>query len=116
MLCTVLFKKKTKPGEHEVLREGQEEILHINYEEYPRIPSIEEDSIVMSAVIEKLSQSSSVSRIIFHQKKKYEYPYNQTNLLIEIAQIYSYFIRQKKILTQAALEIFGPIQDASMRI
>jgi len=112
----VLFKKKTKPGEHEVLREGQEEILHINYEEYPRIPSIEEDSIVMSAVIEKLSQSSSVSRIIFHQKKKYEYPYNQTNLLIEIAQIYSYFIRQKKILTQAALEIFGPIQDASMRI
>ena len=37
-------------------------------------------------------------------------------LFVKIAQIYSYFIRQKKILTQAALEIFGPIEDASMRI
>ena len=66
----VLFKKKIKPGEHEVLKEGPEEVIHINYESYPRIPSIEDDAIVMSSVIEKLSQASSVSRIIFHQKKK----------------------------------------------
>ena len=104
----VLFKKKTKPGEHEIVREGQEEILHINYDSYPRIPSIEDDAIVMASVIEKLSQSPAVSRIIFHQKKKYEYSYQQTMLLLEISQIYSYFMRQKKILAQAALEVFDP--------
>ena len=112
----VLFKKKTKPGDHEVVREGQEDILNINYEQYPRIPSIEDDAIVMASVIEKLAQSPKVTRIIFHQKKKYEYPYSQTLMLLEIAQIYNHFIKQKQVLTQAALEVFGPIQDSSLRV
>ncbi len=112
----VLFKKKTGPGEHELVKEGEEQTIHVNYEEYPRIPSIEDDPVVMASVIEKLSQSPAVSRIIFHQRKRYEYTPSQTSMLIEIAQIYSYFLRQKKILTQAALEFFGPIEDASSRI
>src|SRR3989338_2589062 len=112
----VLFKKKTKPGEHEVLKEGAEEIMHINYESYPKIPSIEDDALVMSSIVEKLSQTPSVSRITFHQKKKYEYGYNQTQMLLEIAQIYNHFIKQKSILTQAALEVFGPLPDVSSRI
>src|SRR3989344_1423304 len=112
----VLFKKKTKPGEHELLKEGVEEVLHLNYESYPRIPSIEDDPLVMSAVIDKLAQSPSASRVVFHQKKKYEYGHSQTQMLIEIANIYSHFLKQKKILTQAALEVFGPIEDSSERI
>ncbi len=112
----VLFKKKVQPGEHEVIREGTEEVIHLNYEEYPRVPSIEEDSIVMSSVIEKLSQSPGVSRIVFHQRKKYEYNFNQTQILVEIAQIYNHFIKQKNILTQAALEVFGPLPDAASKI
>ena len=111
-----LFKKKMKPGEHEVLKEGPEEVIHINYEEYPRIPSIEDDAIVMSSVIEKLSQSPGVSRVVFHQRKKYEYSFNQTQMLVEIAQIYNHFIKQKNILTQAALEVFGPLPDAASRV
>ncbi len=112
----VLFKKKVKPGEHEVQKEGSEDILHINYEAYPRVPSLEDDPLVMSSVIEKLSQSPSVSRIIFHQRKKYEYSYTQTKMLMEIAGIYNHFVKQKNILSQAALEVFGPIQDASQKI
>jgi len=112
----VLFKKKVKPGEHEVLKEGAEEVIHINYENYQRVPSIEDDPLVMSSVIEKLSQSPGVSRIVFHQRKKYEYGFNQTQMLLEVAQIYNHFIKQKNILTQAALEIFGPLPDASSKI
>ncbi len=112
----VLFKKKVKPGEHEITKEGPEEVIHINYESYTRIPSIEDDPVVMASVIEKLSQSPSVNRIIFHQKKKYEYNYNQTQMLVEIAQIYNHFLKQRSILTQAALEIFGPLPDANLRI
>ncbi len=112
----VLFKKKVKPGEHEVLKEGPEDVIHINYESYPRAPSIEDDPIVMSSIIEKLAQSPSVARIIFHQRKRYEYGFNQTQMLIDVAQIYNYFMKQKNILTQAALEVFGPLPDGSSRV
>jgi len=112
----VLFKKKTKPGEHEIVREGDNEVVHINYEGYSKVPSIEDDASVMADVVEKLSQSPSASRIVFHQKKKYEYSYVQTTMLVEIARIYSYFIKQKSILSQAALEVFGPVRDASSMI
>lgn len=112
----VLFKKKMKPGEHEVVKEGAEETIYINYENYPKVPSIEDDPVVMSSVIEKLAQSPGVSRIVFHQRKKYEYGFNQTQMLLEIAQIYNHFIKQKNILTQAALEMFGPLPDASSKI
>jgi len=60
----VLFKKKTKPGEHEVVKEGQEDIININYEQYPKIPSIEDDPLVMASVIEKLAQSPKDTSIV----------------------------------------------------
>ncbi|KHO53749.1 MAG: hypothetical protein QT09_C0010G0012 [archaeon GW2011_AR18] len=112
----VLFKKKVKPGDYELQRDGAEDVLHINYDSYPRIASIEDDALVMSYVIEALSQNPSVNRIIFHQKKKYEYGHHQTVLLVEIATIYNHFIKQKKFLSQAALEVFGPIEDSNNKI
>src|SRR3989338_9642084 len=83
----VLFKKAKKPGDYEIQKEGSEDVLHLNYEAYPRIPSIEEDPIIFSSIIEKLALLPNVSRIIFHQKKKYEYSYSQTLMLVEIAKI-----------------------------
>ena len=112
----VLFKKAKKPGEFEVQKEGSEDVLHLNYENYPRIPSIEEDPIIFSSIIEKLALLPSVSRIVFLQKKKYDYSYSQTSMLVEISRIYNHFIKQKSILTQAALEVFGPLQDSSYKI
>jgi type IV secretory pathway ATPase VirB11/archaellum biosynthesis ATPase len=111
-----LFKKKVKPGEHEIQKEGAEEVIHINFESYPRIPSIEDDPLVMAMVIEKLAQAPSVSRIIFHQNKKYEYNSIETRMLAEVAEIYNHFVKQKSILTQAAMEMFGPLPDANIRI
>lgn len=111
-----LFKKKVKPGEHELTTEGADNILHINYEGIQKIPSIESDPLCMSLVIEKLAQSPQVSRIIFHQQKKYEYGQIQTQLLSELAHIYNHFIKQKKILTLAALEKFGPLEDAQIKL
>src|SRR3989344_3232845 len=111
----ILFKKKLKTGEHEIVHEGAEDVMHLNYEEYPSVPSLEEDVVVMSRVIEKLS-ANPASRLIFHQKKKYEYSYNQTQMLVEVAQIYNHFLKQKRLLTLAALEEYGPVQDASFRL
>jgi len=111
----VLFKKRLKTGEHEVVVEGAEEVMHINYEEYTRLPSVEEDPLTMARAIEKLA-SNPVARVVFHQKKKYEYPYNQTQMLVEVGQVYNHFIKQKKLLTLAALEAFGPLEDAAGRL
>ncbi len=111
----VLFKRKLKTGEHELIQEGPEAVMHINYEAYTRIPSLEDDPMTMSIVVEKLAQEPA-SRIIFHQKKRYEYGFAQTQMLVEVAQVYNYFVKQKKILSQAALEVFGPVQDAPQRV
>ncbi len=110
-----LFRKKLKTGEHEVLEEGTEEVMHINYEGYSQVPSVEDDPITMSRAIEKLAQSPT-ARIIFHQNKRYEYNYSQTLMLTEVAQVYNHFIKQKKILTQAALETFGPLPDIGKKL
>src|SRR3989338_8975601 len=85
----VLFKKLLKTGEHEVVVEGAEEVMHINYEEYTRLPSVEEDPLTMARAIEKLA-SNPVARVVFH--------------------------KQKKLLTLAALEAFGPLEDAAGRL
>lgn len=94
---------KIKPGSYELLREGQEDILHINYENYPHVPSIESDPLCMARTIEQLSQLPSVVRIAFHQKKKYEYNYLQTQILQEIASIYNRLVRQKRVISFASL-------------
>lgn len=112
----MLFKKKLKTGEHELVNEGGEQVMHVNYEDYPRTPSIEDDVITMARAVEKLSQEPATVRIIFHQKKKYEYGRSQTRFLTEVAAIYNHFIKQKKVLTLAALEAYGPLEDSSLRL
>lgn len=101
----MLFSKKIKPGDYEVKKEGREDVMYFNYDKYPHTPSIEEDPFSMSRVIDGLVQSPSTSRIIFNQKRNYEYGYNQTRMLVEVSQIYNHFVKQKNILSY---ESMGP--------
>jgi len=101
----MLFSKKIKPGDYEVKKEGREDVMYFNYDKYPHTPSIEEDPFSMSRVIDGLVQSPSTSRIVFNQKRNYEYGYNQTQMLVEISQIYNHFVKQKNILSY---ESMGP--------
>ena len=101
----MLFSKKIKPGDYEIRKEGREDVMYFNYDKYPHTPSIEEDPFSMSRVLDGLVQSPSTSRIIFNQKRNYEYGFNQTQMLVEISQIYNHFVKQKNIL---AYESMGP--------
>ena len=58
--------------EYTVIREGEEKILRCNYEFYPKIPSIEDDYIVMSNIIETIAEIGTVSRIVLFQKRDFE--------------------------------------------
>ncbi|HIH15765.1 MAG TPA: Flp pilus assembly complex ATPase component TadA [Nanoarchaeota archaeon] len=80
----------------EVVQEGGEEVLKLNYEPMPYIPSIEDNPLVMMDAIDKLIENPSAARISFAQRRRYNYSYEQTKMLVEIANIYSYFIKSKR--------------------
>ena len=98
----MLFGKKIKPGDYEVSKEGEEDVMYINYENVNLSPSLEGSAVCMSDTVEKILQSLNVSRIIFYQKKNYEYDQEQTKMLKEIAIVYNHLVKQKRILLESS--------------
>ena len=99
------FKEGTSLYNYEVQKEGSEDILYINYLGAPYVPSLSDFPEVMERTIDSLIENSNVSRIIFVQQKNYNYDFDETSMLLEIAQLYVYFIRQEKILSREKLII-----------
>jgi len=95
--------KKLKPGGYEIVKEGTEDVMRINYENVSYAPSVEGNAFVMSDAIDKLAENSSIGRIVFMQRRFFEYDYEQTQMLVEIANIYSYLIKAKKVLSPEAM-------------
>jgi flagellar protein FlaI len=80
---------------YEVLREGDDTILSIEMERCTFSPSIEDNDVCMAKTIDLLAEVSGVTKIVFMQKRDYEYDYNQTVMLSEIANIYKQLLREK---------------------
>ena len=57
--------------EYEIVREGQEEVLKIDASRWPYSPSIEDNPVVMSRIIEKLVEFPSSARLILVQQRNY---------------------------------------------
>lgn len=83
----------------EVVHEGEDVVLRIDFERATIFPSLEDSPTCMSIAIEKLIQNPGVTKIVFCQKRDYEYSYEQTQLLIEIAKLYNKLIKQKGLLS-----------------
>ncbi len=90
---------------YEVTREGEDNVMRVNYEGAPMVPSIENNPTVMGRTCDNLIESKNVTKIIFTQKREYEYDYNQTELIKEIALVYDKFSRQKELFTLNALQV-----------
>jgi type IV secretory pathway ATPase VirB11/archaellum biosynthesis ATPase len=101
----VIFGQKLPLYGYEVLREGEDSVMHVNYEGAPMVPSIEDNPMVMSKICDNLIESSNVTKIKFSQKREYEYDYNQTALIKEIAQIYDRLTKQKEMFSLQALQV-----------
>ncbi len=94
------FSQKTLgPGEYEIVEEGQQQVLRINYLGVSFPPSIEHSKLCMGDVVEKIIQASSVSRILLSADRNYIYGDEQTQMLREVANLYVYFTKQKRILS-----------------
>jgi archaeal flagellar protein FlaI len=86
---------KDKHFAYEIIREGEEIILRIDVENYTRTPSIEDDPMCMARTVDILSETGTVTKIIFAQKRDYEYDYEQTEIMNELARIYTNVVRQR---------------------
>ena len=106
----MIFDKSTGACGYQVVREAGENIMHINCNPCAHFPSLEDDPLCMLRTIDKLAQEQEVSRIIFNQRKNYVYDYDQTQVLLEISNIYSHLIKQKNVL---GVGFYG--KDAGLR-
>ncbi|MEM4263436.1 MAG: hypothetical protein QW666_00890, partial [Candidatus Woesearchaeota archaeon] len=84
-----------KCGEYEIIREGEEIIVRIDCEECTFIPSIEDEPKAMSIAMDALAEAGNATKLLFVQKRDYEYDYNQTQILVEIAKLYKDFLKHK---------------------
>ncbi|MEM4710434.1 MAG: type II/IV secretion system ATPase subunit [Candidatus Woesearchaeota archaeon] len=101
----MLFNNQSSSSTFDILHEGDETILRIDYDNSLEIPSIEDSESCMSDTIDKLISNRNVTKIVFYQRREYEYDYNQTRLLLEIAKIYSYLIKQKHLFNYASISM-----------
>jgi len=83
---------------YEILKEGKENVMRLNYEKVSFVPSLEDSNVCMADVVGKLAGESGVSRIIFRQRRNYHYGPLQTAMLIQIATLYNHLIKTKKYL------------------
>ncbi len=97
------FKEGTPLYSYEVQRKGGEDILYINYLGAPYAPSLSDFPQVMERTIDALVENPNVSRVVFVQQKNYNYDFAETSLLLEIAQLYVFLVKQEKILSREKL-------------
>ena len=90
-----LFDKK-KP-KYEVIREADDVTLRIDYDKQINLPSIEDNEEVMSAAIDAIVDVGEVTKLVFFQKRDYEYDTAQTRILVEIAHLYKKLMKQKDL-------------------
>jgi hypothetical protein len=88
-----------------MVKEGEDMVLQINCEQYSRVPSLEDDQVTMAKAIDILTSEPNATKIIFQQKRNYEYDYNQVALLKEIAVLHNHLIKNKDILSYNALSV-----------
>ncbi len=88
----------TQTYSYEIIREGSDVILKIDYEKTLESPLIEEDPVTMSRVVNMLLESGHVTKIIFSQKRDFEYDHDQTIIVEEIAKLYNHFVKDRELL------------------
>ena len=92
----MLFEKKIPLYGYEVLIEGEDNIMRLNYDGAPELPSIEDSPTCMARTCDNLIEASAVTKLVFSQKRDYEYDYHQTALLKEVALLFNSIVKEKE--------------------
>ena len=97
-----LFNGK-KVCSYEIIRGGEDVTLKINCERCSSLPSLEDNPQCMSRTITKLIEAGNVTKIVFSQKRDYEYDFDQTQILVEIAKLYKKLAKKKSLFDYSGL-------------
>lgn len=87
-----------KDEEVELVPEGSDQVLRINYEKRAKVPKIEEEENIMEEAIDALQKNPSATKLVYEQKHDYEYDYIQVKYLMEIAAINKSLFDKQEIL------------------
>lgn len=61
--------------------------------------TMEDSDVVMARVIEKIIEEKKVAGIVLAETREYEYDYDQTKMIVEIAQAVISILKEKKLLS-----------------
>ena len=84
---------------YSIEREGQSVVLDVDATAYLKVPSLEEDQVLMSHVVEQLIKKKNVTKIRFSQKRDYEYDEEQTSILKEVAFFFNEVSRKPELFS-----------------
>src|SRR3989338_804507 len=112
----MVFQLNSEVYSTELQRKEGETILYINYLGVQTVPSIADSMDVMARVIDSLIDNVQVSRVILVQQRNYNYPFEQVSLLLEIAQLYTYLLKQERILALDKLSLFANLGFAAREL
>jgi len=101
----MLFKPGTPLYAYEVVREADHQVMYINYLGADSVPDIAGDPDLMSRIIDLLSETPNISRLVFVQQRNYSYSAAEIFMLQEIANLYTFLMKQEKILSPTKLSI-----------
>lgn len=99
----MMFKQGTPAYSYEIMRESGENVMYINYLGSSFVPNLADSPEVMARTVDALLENSQVSRIVFVQQRNYNYDFSQVSYLLEIAQLYTYLMKQERILSAERL-------------
>jgi len=103
----MLFKPGTALYAYEISRESGNKVLYVNYMGANFVPSIADNAEVMNQVMDLLIESPGISRVVLVQQRNYSYNAEETFMLQEVANIYTYLTKQEKILSPSKLSILN---------
>ncbi len=89
---------------YSVDKEGESVVLSVDCDSYLKVPSLEDDPVLMSHTCDQLIKNKNVSKIRFSQKRDYEYGYEETKLLKEIAFFYNDLSRKPELFAIQSYE------------
>ena len=61
--------------------------------------TVEDSDVVMARVIEKLVEEKRVVSVVLAETREYEYDYDQTKMMKEVADVITLAVKEKKLLS-----------------
>jgi flagellar protein FlaI len=105
----VMFKGDTPLYSYEIVRESGENVMYVNYLGASTVPSLIDSAEVFGRTIDSLKEESNIGRIVFVQQRNYSHNFVQVKMLVEVAQLSDFLIKQEKILSSENLSRLGSL-------